>query len=172
MKKPSVSSLFFAALVAAAPAVAHGPAAAPAPTVAAPAAAPAPATTPAANATPEEAKAWVKKVNDDLKKLYADAARADWVKNTYITDDTEVLSADAAVKAAEVQLCALRVTPALGGRAYYVLTGAQSDVEAAVEAGLERLGAQVYRAEVVPNAHSEFLAMALRRAPFSPAGAH
>jgi microcompartment protein CcmL/EutN len=83
-----------------------------------------------------------------------------------------ILSADAAVKAAEVQLCALRVTPALGGRAYYVLTGAQSDVEAAVDAGLERLGAQVYRAEVVPNAHPEFLAMALRRAPFSPAGAH
>jgi microcompartment protein CcmL/EutN len=82
-----------------------------------------------------------------------------------------IASADVAVKAAEVQLCALRVTPAMGGRAYYVLTGAQSDVEAAVELGLARLGAQVHRAEIVPNAHPEFLAMALRRAPFSPSGA-
>ncbi len=75
-------------------------------------------------------------------------------------------SADGAVKAAEVHLCALRVTPAIGGRAYYVLTGAQHDVEAAVEVGVARLGGAVHRAEVVPNAHPEFLAFALRRAPF------
>jgi peptidyl-dipeptidase A len=99
------SSLLAAVLVAAIPALAHGPASAPAaPTAPAPtAAAAAPSTTAlttttTTKATPEEAKAFVKKVNDDLKKLYTDAARADWVKNTYITDDTEILSADAAEK--------------------------------------------------------------------------
>ena len=77
-----------------------------------------------------------------------------------------ILSADTAVKAADVRLCALRVTPALGGRAYYVLTGAQSDVEAAVELALPKLDGALHRAEIVPNAHPEFLAFALRRAPF------
>ena len=48
--------------------------------------------------TAAEAKAFVAKVNDDLKRLYAEAARADWIKNTYITDDTEALSAQAAEK--------------------------------------------------------------------------
>ena len=63
--------------------------------------APAAATTttaPAKKGTPAEAKAFVAKVNADLKRLWTDSARADWVKNTYITDDTEVLSADAAEK--------------------------------------------------------------------------
>ena len=46
--------------------------------------------------TAAEAKAFVARVNADLKKLYTDASRADWVKNTYITDDTEALSAAAA----------------------------------------------------------------------------
>ncbi len=52
----------------------------------------------AAKPTPADAKAFVQRVNDDLKKLYTDAARADWVKSTYITEDTEILTADAAEK--------------------------------------------------------------------------
>ena len=55
-------------------------------------AAPAPAKKP----TPAEAKAFLATVNADLKRLGTQAARADWVKNTYITDDTEILSAEAA----------------------------------------------------------------------------
>ncbi|MCC7075041.1 MAG: M2 family metallopeptidase [Deltaproteobacteria bacterium] len=51
-----------------------------------------------ATPTAAEAKAFVAKVNEELKKLYAEAARADWVKNTYITDDTETISAQAAEK--------------------------------------------------------------------------
>jgi peptidyl-dipeptidase A len=57
-----------------------------------------PAAAPTPKATQEEARAFVARVNQELKKLYTDAARADWVKNTYITDDTEILSADAAEK--------------------------------------------------------------------------
>jgi peptidyl-dipeptidase A len=93
--KNSPPSLLAAVLVAAT--LASSPASAAA-TAAAPASAAAASTTTSAKPTPEEAKAWVKKVNDDLKRLFTDAARADWVKNTYITEDTEVLSADAAEK--------------------------------------------------------------------------
>lgn len=48
--------------------------------------------------TPAEAKAFVARVNAELKKLYAEAARAEWIKNTYITDDTEALAAQAGEK--------------------------------------------------------------------------
>jgi peptidyl-dipeptidase A len=39
--------------------------------------------------TPEEARAFVQKVNEDLKRLWSRAATAEWIKATYITDDTE-----------------------------------------------------------------------------------
>ena len=57
-----------------------------------------PSATTGAKPTAADAKAFVKRVNEDLKKLYTDSARADWVKNTHITEDTEILSADAAEK--------------------------------------------------------------------------
>ncbi|MFY2563349.1 M2 family metallopeptidase [Corallococcus terminator] len=44
---------------------------------------------PAAKATPEEAKQFVEKVNADLKRLWTKQATAEWIKSTYITDDTE-----------------------------------------------------------------------------------
>ena len=44
---------------------------------------------PAAKATPAEAKAWVESLNGDLKKLWVTSATAEWIKSTYITDDTE-----------------------------------------------------------------------------------
>ncbi len=49
--------------------------------------------------TAEEAKAFVDSAEQDLLKLWIDAGRADWVKSTYITDDTEVLAAQANAKA-------------------------------------------------------------------------
>ena len=36
-----------------------------------------------------DAKQFVGKVNDDLKRLFIESSTADWIKNTYITDDTE-----------------------------------------------------------------------------------
>ncbi|NTX13799.1 M2 family metallopeptidase [Myxococcus sp. CA056] len=44
---------------------------------------------PAAKATPEEAKQFAEKVNADLKRLWTKQATAEWIKSTYITDDTE-----------------------------------------------------------------------------------
>src|SRR5690606_15948076 len=43
--------------------------------------------------TPEEAKAFVARVNRDLKELWTREATAAWVKATYITEDTDRLAA-------------------------------------------------------------------------------
>ncbi len=45
--------------------------------------------------TAEEAKAFVARVNADLKKLYVAQSTAEWIKATYITDDTERAAASA-----------------------------------------------------------------------------
>ncbi|HET9598841.1 MAG TPA: M2 family metallopeptidase [Anaeromyxobacteraceae bacterium] len=43
--------------------------------------------------TAAEAKAFVAQVNEDLKRLWSRAQTSDWVRQTYITDDTEKLAA-------------------------------------------------------------------------------
>ncbi len=53
--------------------------------------------------TAAEAKAFIESVNRDLKKLQVASSRAEWVKLTYITDDTEEMSANA-----EAELLAYR----------------------------------------------------------------
>ena len=45
--------------------------------------------------TAEEATKFVDDAGQKLLKLWIDASRADWVKSTYITDDTEILAAQA-----------------------------------------------------------------------------
>lgn len=44
---------------------------------------------------PAEAKTFVAAVNKDLLRLWSDAQRADWIKDTYITEDTEAAAARA-----------------------------------------------------------------------------
>src|SRR5262245_43994381 len=44
---------------------------------------------PKAAPTPEEARLFVSRLNDELKKLSVRVATAEWIKVTYITDDTE-----------------------------------------------------------------------------------
>ena len=46
-------------------------------------------TPPAKPATAEDAKAFVKKLDVDLRKLWVRQSTAEWIKSTYITDDTE-----------------------------------------------------------------------------------
>jgi peptidyl-dipeptidase A len=48
--------------------------------------------TAAAAPTPAGARAFVAKVNEDLRRLYVRQATADWVNKTYLTDDSEKLS--------------------------------------------------------------------------------
>jgi peptidyl-dipeptidase A len=47
------------------------------------------AAAPAKKATPQEAKAFVDKLNTDLRRLWVKQGTAEWIKSTYITDDTE-----------------------------------------------------------------------------------
>lgn len=77
-------------------------------------------------------------------------------------------AADRSAKEADVHLAGLRLSPALGGKAYYVVTGEQYSVEAAVEVGrgvLEPRG-RLVDTQIIPRAHAEFLPWVLRRAPF------
>jgi peptidyl-dipeptidase A len=46
-----------------------------------------------AKKTPADVKAFIDKAEQDLLTMSVDTSRADWVKSTYITDDTEALSA-------------------------------------------------------------------------------
>jgi len=75
---------------------------------------------------------------------------------------------DRALKDADVALTGLRITPGLGGRAFFVVQGLQHDVEASVEAAQARLEASggLHRIEIIPRPHLEFLAVLLRPAPF------
>lgn len=70
-----------------------------------------------------------------------------------------ILSADTAVKAAEVQLVEIRLGRGLGGKAYAVLTGDVSAVRHAVEAGtnLEGAAGMIVNSVVIPSPHTELI---------------
>ncbi len=78
-------------------------------------------------------------------------------------------AADRSAKEAAAYLAGLRLTPALCGKAYYVVTGMQHEVEASVEAGRAVLSARgaLVEAQVIPRAHDEFLSFLLRPAPWA-----
>jgi microcompartment protein CcmL/EutN len=75
---------------------------------------------------------------------------------------------DRSLKNARVRLAGIRVTGGLAGRAYYVVSGPQHDVEAALDAGRAVLEAQdsFHRVERIANPHAEMLAFLLRPHPF------
>lgn len=73
---------------------------------------------------------------------------------------------DQSLKMADVQLCGLRLSPALGGKGYYVLHGLQHDVDEALQVGASVLDARLVRVERIGRPHPEFLQWLLRPAPF------
>jgi len=79
---------------------------------------------------------------------------------------TTLLAADKAMKDAAVQLCGIRVATGLAGRAYFVVSGVQHDVEASVAAACGVLEDRLHRSEVIPRPHNEMVAWLLRPAPF------
>ena len=54
-----------------------------------------------------------------------------------------MLSCDRVLKDAYVELCGIRIQGGLGGRSYYVVHGAQHDVEEALQVAEKQLGTQV-----------------------------
>jgi microcompartment protein CcmL/EutN len=79
-----------------------------------------------------------------------------------------LLACDRALKDADVALAGLRITPGLGGKAYFVLSGAQHDVQAGLETARDVLSqaGQLIRVECIAAPHPDFLGMVLRPAPF------
>lgn len=76
---------------------------------------------------------------------------------------------DQSLKEADVSLAGVRVGVGLGGRAWYVVCGAQHDVEAGIDAGravLDAAGA-AHAVEIIPRPHDEMVPWLLRRPPFS-----
>ncbi|MEN8114362.1 MAG: BMC domain-containing protein [Actinomycetota bacterium] len=73
------------------------------------------------------------------------------------TVSTVVEAADAGVKAANVTLPAVRLADGLGGKGYAVFSGTVAEVEAAVEAAVERAEptGHLARSIVIPQIHDE-----------------
>ncbi|HEY1584648.1 MAG TPA: BMC domain-containing protein [Polyangia bacterium] len=71
---------------------------------------------------------------------------------------SSLLAADAAAKAAEVEVAELRLADGLGGKAYFVVAGAQADVEAAMFAAehVTATGMLLGR-EVIARPHEDLL---------------
>lgn len=67
--------------------------------------------------------------------------------------------ADAAAKAANIELLEVRLAMALGGKAFVSLTGSVADVQAAVDAGAEVIGRKglLVNKVVIPNPRDELL---------------
>ena len=55
--------------------------------------------------TPEEARKFIDDAEQKLLVLAVDAGRADWIKSTYITDDSEAIAAKPAGKGALAYIC-------------------------------------------------------------------
>ncbi|MFZ2957799.1 MAG: BMC domain-containing protein [Candidatus Ozemobacteraceae bacterium] len=68
-----------------------------------------------------------------------------------------ILGADASVKAADVILCELRIAMAIGGKAFYTVTGDVAAVEAAIEAGHKTIegNGQIVYSVVIPRPRAE-----------------
>ena len=78
------------------------------------------------------------------------------IVETFAVSST-LLSADAACKAAEVDLLEVRLATGLGGKAYYLVSGRLHDVEAAVEAGIAAVTPeQLVRTEIIPRPAPDF----------------
>jgi microcompartment protein CcmL/EutN len=70
-----------------------------------------------------------------------------------------ISSADAAVKVARVRLVEMQLARGIGGKAYFVLTGALAEIEAAVEAAVGVVeAANVVATEIIAAPHEDFVA--------------
>lgn len=63
----------------------------------------------------QDALSFLKQTNSDLKLMQTQANRADWVKNTYITEDTEAISAAADARLMEYRTKAIKKAVSFDG---------------------------------------------------------
>ncbi|MEA2699173.1 MAG: hypothetical protein QOI66_3444 [Myxococcales bacterium] len=70
-----------------------------------------------------------------------------------------LLAADAAAKAAAVRVIEMQLARGIGGKAFFALSGALADIEAAVEAALTVTdGKLMLGTEIIPAPHDELVA--------------
>ena len=82
-----------------------------------------------------------------------------------------ISAADNARKATAVQIGRLHLATGFGGRAFFTIFGAQSEVEAAVEVVQDSAGERLLDYSVIPAPHDELPDGAFRRPwPLDPAG--
>ena len=77
----------------------------------------------------------------------------------YYSVTASVYSADAAVKAADVDLVYVRLGTGIGGKSYVILTGEVAAVQEAVQAGIRTPNAEgmIVSSVVIPSPHPELL---------------
>ncbi|MBN2565687.1 MAG: BMC domain-containing protein [Candidatus Eisenbacteria bacterium] len=82
--------------------------------------------------------------------------RALGVLETFTVAST-ILAADAAAKAAPVELLEIRLAKGLGGKAFFTMTGEVYEIEAAMDAGLEmaKKSGNLVRSVVIPRPHND-----------------
>jgi microcompartment protein CcmL/EutN len=70
-----------------------------------------------------------------------------------------LLSADAALKSAMVNLIDFRMARGIGGKAYFFVTGSLDNVQASVESATAILSAKatLIRADIIARPHEDFL---------------
>ncbi len=94
--------------------------------------------------------------------LRGEARAGDGVDALGVVETTTVastiLAADAAAKAAVVRVIEMQLARGLGGKAYFVVTGALAEVEAAVEAGVGVIAAATLLAtEIIAAPHADLV---------------
>ena len=74
-----------------------------------------------------------------------------------------IVAADAAAKAADVQLLEIRLANGLGGKSFVLMEGTVADVEASVAAGVELVKQEglLVRQVVIPQLHEQMRAKIL-----------
>ncbi|MCA9519680.1 MAG: BMC domain-containing protein [Myxococcales bacterium] len=101
---------------------------------------------------PQVASAIIPGLRGDFVDLEADSLAIVETRSQAST----IVSCDAALKGAEVQLLDLRIYKRLGGKGYFVVSGPLDQVEAAVEAATARLEAeQLLQSEIIARPHDE-----------------
>ena len=78
-----------------------------------------------------------------------------------------LLSCDRVLKDSYVSLCGIRLQGGLGGRSYYIVHGAQHDVDEAIEIAQKHIGAQgIHSTQRIARPHEEMVLWLFRSYPF------
>lgn len=101
---------------------------------------------------------------DGARSVAADADCVGIVEGQTVAGTIE--ACDRALKDAHVTLAGLRITIGLGGRAWFVVSGLQHDVEAATESASGTLGRRLARVEIIARPSVEVLAALRATGPF------